>query len=78
MKKVYFQEKITGEGTRDIYVVSADTDRTLYTYKVIDYSDDRGCMYVVHRAENPAKSLWCDNIVQALEICKADYKARVA
>ena len=74
---VYFNLVPTGEGVHRYEVISAQTDRVVASYDIIDYSDDTGCMYVVQRTENPAKALRCDTIVQAQAIARADYMARV-
>ena len=74
---VYFNLVPTGAGVHRYEVISAQTYRTIASYDIIDHSNDMGCMYVVQRTEDPAKALCCDTIVQAQEIARADYMARV-
>lgn len=74
---VYFNLVPTGEGVHRYEVISAQTDRVVASYDIIDYSDGASCMYVVQRTEDPAKALRCNTIVQAQVIARADYMARV-
>lgn len=45
-------------------------------YRIVDHSTEQGTMYLVHRAEEPSRAVWVDNIVQARQVCKQDYMAR--
>lgn len=48
----------------------------LAEYNIIDHSTEQGSMYLVQRANEPAKQMWADDFIQAQDLCKQDYKAR--
>lgn len=76
MKNVLFIEKFADEGISHLVVQDGVTGKILAQYTITDHSTDRGCMFLVHRTEQPDKAVWTDTYIQALQIAKADYRAR--
>lgn len=76
MKNVLFIEKLVDEGITHLLVQDGITGKILTQYTIIDHSTDRGCMYLVHRTGQPDKAVWTDTYIQALQVAKADYRAR--
>ena len=67
--------KITGEGFFK-FQVYGKLYEVLAEYNIIDHSTEQGTMYLVQRAEDTTKQMWADDIIQAENICKEDYRAR--
>lgn len=65
----------TGTG-KYIFQVFGKLYEVLAEYNIFDYSTEQGTMYLVQRADDPTKQMWADDIIQAEDLCKADYKAR--
>ena len=73
---IIFILRITGDENYSFIVENNTTGKMLAKYYIIDYSTDRGCMYLVQRAEDTKKAVWTEDFIQAQNICKADYMAR--
>lgn len=70
-----YNNKCVGEGTFK-FQIFGKLFEVLAEYDIIDHSTEQGTMYLVQRADDPTKQAWVDDIIQAEELCKADYKAR--
>ena len=75
MKNVLFIEKLQDEGISQLVVQDGATGKILAQYTITDYSTTQGCMFLVHRTNEPDKAVWTDTYIQALQVAKADYQA---